>query len=67
MDLSGLLSLYGNHPCVLFSNIPLRSEKAGRLEKLLGCARSHSIVTRGSVSISYATTKHPSYFSKSQR
>ena len=27
--------------------IPLRSKKAGRVEKLLGFARSHSILTRG--------------------
>ena len=30
--------------------VPSRSKKAGRFEKLLGFARSHSIVTRGSVS-----------------
>ena len=43
----------------------LGSEKAGRFEKLLGFARSHFIVTRGSVSLSCATTPHPSCFSKS--
>ena len=36
--------------------IPLRSKKAGRFAKLLGFARSHSIVTRGSVSLSCAST-----------
>ena len=45
--------------------LPFRSEKAGRCEKLLGFARSHSIVTRGSVSLSCATTPHPCCFSKS--
>ena len=43
--------------------VPIRSEKAGRFEKLLGFARSHSNVTRGSASLSCATTKHPSCFS----
>ena len=43
----------------------LRSKKAGRFEKLLGFARSHSIVTRGSVNLSCANTWHPSCFSKS--
>ena len=42
--------------------VPLRSKKAGRFEKLLGFARSHSIVTRYSVSLSRATTPHPSCF-----
>ena len=41
-----------------FSTINI--EKAGRFEKLLGFARSHSIVTRDSVSLSCATTQHPS-------
>ena len=46
-------------------NIPsLRSEKTGKFEKLLGFARSHSIVTRDSVSLSCATTPHASCFSK---
>ena len=45
--------------------LALRSKKAGRFKILLGFARSHSIVTRGSVSLSCATTPHPSYFSKS--
>ena len=45
--------------------LPLRSEKAGRFEKLLSFAMSHSIVTLGSVSLSCATTPHPSRFSKS--
>ena len=47
--------------------LPLRCKKAGRLEKLLGFARSHPIVTPGSVSLSCATTLHPSCFSKSWR
>ena len=38
--------------------VSLRSEKAGRIEKLLGFARSHSITTRCSVSLSCATTSH---------
>ena len=33
--------------------------------KLLGIARSHSFVTRGSVSLSCASTTHPTRFSKS--
>ena len=52
---------------VIFVKQPLRFKKAGRFEKLLGFARSHSIVTRGSVSPSCATRSHPSCFSKSQR
>ena len=47
------------------SLLPLWSTKAGRFEKLLGFARSPSIVTRGSISLSCATTPHPSCFSKS--
>ena len=43
----------------------LRSKKAGRFEKLLGFAKSHSIVTRGSVNLSCATTQYTSCFSKS--
>ena len=35
--------------------LPLRSKKAGRFEKLLGLARSHSIVTRSSRAPSYHT------------
>ena len=41
----------------------LRSKKAGRFETLLGFARSHFIVTRGSMSLSRATTLQPSCFS----
>ena len=37
------------------SHVPLRSKKAGRFEKLLGIARSPFIVTRGPLSLSYAT------------
>ena len=44
-------------------NVPWRSKKAGRFGKLLAFARSHSIVTRGSVSVSCATTPHASCFS----
>ena len=43
-----------------YSELP--SKKAERFEKLLDFARSHSIVTRGSVSLSCATTPHPSVF-----
>ena len=43
------------------------TRQAGRLEEVLGFARSHFIVTRGSVSHSCATTQHPSRFSISQR
>ena len=39
-----------------FDELSLRSKKAGRLKKLLGFARSHFIVPRGSVSLSCATT-----------
>ena len=46
------------------SLLSLRSKNAGRFEKLLGFARSHFIVTRGSVSLSCATTPHPPCFSK---
>ena len=35
--------------------IPLRSKKTRRFEKLLGFSRSHTIVTRHSVSLSYAS------------
>ena len=45
-----------------FTILPSRSEKAGRFEKLLGIARSHSIVTRGSVSLSSAITPHFLFF-----
>ena len=45
--------------------LPLKCKKAGRFMKLLGIARSHFIVTRGLVSLSCATTPHPSCFSKS--
>ena len=47
-----------------FEQIPLRSKKTERFEKLLGFSRSHFIVARGSVSLSCATTPHPSCFSK---
>ena len=47
--------------------LSLISKKAGRIEKLLGLARSHYFVTCGSVSLLYATTPHPSCFSKSKR
>ena len=47
------------------NNVPLRSKKAGRFETLLGLARSHSIMRRGSVSHSRATTPDPFCFSKS--
>ena len=47
------------------SFLPLRSEKAGRFYKLFSFARSDSIVTRGSVSLSCVTTSHTSCFSKS--
>ena len=47
--------------------MPLTFRKAGRFEKLVGFARSPFIVTRGSVTLSCATTPHPSCFSKSQR
>ena len=43
---------------VIFVRLPLRSKKAGRFEKLLSFARSHSIVTRGSVSLSPAQPDH---------
>ena len=46
-------------------DLPFRSKKAGRFDKLLGFTRSHSIVTRGSASLSCATTPHLSCFSKS--
>ena len=42
--------------------IPLKSKKAGRFEILLGFAGSHSIATRGLVSLSRATTPQPSCF-----
>ena len=45
--------------------LPLRCKKAGIFEKLLAFARSHSIVTRGSVSLSFASTSHSPCFSKS--
>ena len=45
--------------------LSLGFKKAGRFEKLLGFARSQSIVARGSVSLSFATTQHLSCFSKS--
>ena len=46
---------------------PLRSKNAGKFEKLLGFAGSHSIVTRGSVSLSCPTSPHFFCFTKSQR
>ena len=54
-----------NKKSINYYIVRLRSKKAGRFEKLLGFARSYSIVTRGSVSLSCATTPHPSRFSKS--
>ena len=45
--------------------VPLRSEKAGMFEKLLGFARSHFIVALGPVSVSCATTPQPTCFFKS--
>ena len=45
--------------------VPLRSKKTGRFEKLLGFTRGRSIVTRGSVTLSCATKPHPSCFSES--
>ena len=35
--------------------VPLTSKKGGRFEKLVGFARSHSIMTRGSASLSCAS------------
>ena len=40
-------------------NLNLRSKKAGKFEKLLTFARSQFILTRGSVSLSCATTPKP--------
>ena len=40
---------------VYFIYLPLRSKKAGMIEKLLGFAKSQSIVKRGSVSLSCVT------------
>ena len=45
----------------------IKIKKAGRFEKLLGIARSPSIVTIGSVSLSCAITQHLSRFSESYR
>ena len=39
--------------------LPLRSKNTGKFEKLLGFTRSHSIMTRGLVSVSGANTPHP--------
>ena len=50
---------------IIYFTIPLGSRKAGRSETLFRFANSHSIVTRGSVSLSCATTPHPSCFYKS--
>ena len=41
--------------------LPLRSKKAGWLVKLLDDGRSHSILPRGSVSLSCATKPHPAF------
>ena len=41
--------------------VPLRSKKAGRFEKLLGFARSHSIATRGSVCLSFPHHTLPAF------
>ena len=49
----------------LIYHLALRSKKAGRFEKLIGFARSHSIVTHDSVSLLCAITPPRSYFSKS--
>ena len=57
-----LISIATFHFCVKRKELPLRSKKAGRYEKLLGFARSRSIVTRGSVSLSCATRPYPSCF-----
>ena len=43
---------------ILNFQVPLRYEKAGRFEKLLGFAKTHSFVTHGSVRLSCATTAH---------
>ena len=43
----------------------LKSQKAGRLEKLLAFARSHFIMNHDSVSLSCASTQHPPRFSES--
>ena len=61
------MKFWNLNPECIFKKLPLRSKKAGRFEKLHGFARSHFIVTRGSVSLSCATTPHPSYFSKYSR
>ena len=58
-------TLLENFKCTISHVLPLRSEKADRYETLLGFARSHLIVKRGSVSLSCASTPHPSCFSKS--
>ena len=51
----------------LYFKYTIRNWKTGRFEKLLGFATSHSILTRGSVSLSRATTPNPYCFSKSKR
>ena len=47
---------------LLLQNTTNKISKAGSFEKLLGLARSQIIVTRGSVSLSCATTPHTSRF-----
>ena len=59
------IAVQGRIFLIYCNRLPLRSKKAGRLEKLPGFARSPSIVTRASVSLSSGTTPHPSYLSKS--
>ena len=52
-----MVKKYGADPSkVVF--LPLEPRKARRLERLLCFARNHSIVTRGSVSLSCATISH---------
>ena len=45
--------------------VSAQAKKAGIFEKLLDFSGKHSIVTHGSVSLSCATSPHPSCFSKS--
>ena len=54
-----------NKSLLIISNfqVPLRYEKAGRLEELLGFSRSHSFLKRGSVRLYCETTAHSSCFS----
>ena len=50
-----------------FIKLPFKSQKAGGIEKLLGFAKNHSIVTPSSVSLSSATTPQTSCFSEFYR